>query len=331
MARFRTQINRLTVIDERIRAGKYPNSKDLAEDRQIETSTKTVQRDIRFLVDEFQAPIKYDPFKRGYYYTDPNYRFPMIVLSEGELFAVCIAEKVLKHYEGTPLYGRLAPIFDKLKKTLPEKISISPDLIVDSRFSFFGDFKKAIDPEVWNTVTTGLREQKTVAVHYQLPGWDEAMAREIDSYHVVGYQGEWYVVAWCHYKQDIRTFAFSRIKSAELLSQRFEVPQDFSFEKFAGNHFGIIWGDQEYDVRIEFTPDQAPYIKEREWHPTQAITENEDGSIVLSLKTNDLYELTRWILAWGPGARVLAPKELRDQVRTELENALKGYEQNPCD
>lgn len=145
------------------------------------------------------------------------------------------------------------------------------------------------------------------------------MPRDVDPYHVVSYQGEWYVVGFCHYKEEVRTFGMSRIKKAEMLNRRFETPADFDFERLAGTHFGIIWSDKEYLVRIWFSADHAPYVKERDWHPTQSIKENRDGSIILSFKTNHLFEVKRWVLSWGAGARVLAPKELNQSIMEDIE------------
>ncbi|MBM4388577.1 MAG: WYL domain-containing protein, partial [Deltaproteobacteria bacterium] len=70
--------------------------------------------------------------------------------------------------------------------------------------------------------------------------------------------------------------------------------------------------------RIRFTPDQAPYIREREWHHTQRIEDEEDGGLVLSFKTNNLYETKRWVLSWGADAEVMEPEELKGAVRREV-------------
>jgi predicted DNA-binding transcriptional regulator YafY len=72
-------------------------------------------------------------------------------------------------------------------------------------------------------------------------------------------------------------------------------------------------------VRIWFSADHAPYVKERDWHPTQTIRENKDGSMVLSFKTNHLFEVKRWVLSWGAGARVLGPKELNQSIMEDIE------------
>ena len=59
----------------------------------------------------------------------------------------------------------------------------------------------------------------------------------------------------------------------------------------------------------------SDYIREKRWHPSQQLTEIEDGSIELRLKLSSLVEVQRWILAWGGHAAVLAPAELVESVK----------------
>ena len=133
------------------------------------------------------------------------------------------------------------------------------------------------------------------------------------------------MIGFCRDREQILTFAVSRISKAELLESVFHIPSDFDFNTFMGKHFGIHRSGKEYTVRIRFSEHDAPYVKERNWHSTQAIKENKDGSVILSFKTNHLDGVKRWILSWGVGAQVLAPKELREEIIKELKASLKNY------
>ncbi|MHB8223648.1 MAG: WYL domain-containing protein, partial [Desulfurivibrionaceae bacterium] len=78
-------------------------------------------------------------------------------------------------------------------------------------------------------------------------------------------------------------------------------------------------------VKIRFSKEHAPYVLEREWHPGQTLDREKDGGVVLGFPALHLYEVRRWVLSWGSGAKVLAPKELVDAVREELGAALADY------
>ena len=77
-------------------------------------------------------------------------------------------------------------------------------------------------------------------------------------------------------------------------------------------------------MKIRFSVKVAPYVLERDWHPSQEIETCKDGAIVLALTVNHLLELKRWILSWGKNAVVLKP----DYFRTEIEMEIKEMSQN---
>lgn len=81
------------------------------------------------------------------------------------------------------------------------------------------------------------------------------------------------------------------------------MPADFDFEKFSESAFNVIWGEPQ-EVKIRFSPDQAPYIEERTWHPSQKIEKRADGSIDLTMRVANLWEIKRWLIGYGADAQV---------------------------
>ena len=116
------------------------------------------------------------------------------------------------------------------------------------------------------------------------------------------------------------------MSKARATKKEFTIPADFDFEAMAGKHFGIIFGDKEYSIRVRFDAEVAPYVKEREWHWTQVVEEFDDGSIEVTLKANHLLEIRRWILSWGGGATVLEPPELVAEVAKDVQKMCEIYE-----
>lgn len=322
MPKFKPQFRRLLFIDKRLRGDGYPNCSTLAAEWEV--SAKTIMRDIDYLRDELDAPIEYDAAQHGYYYSEANYRLPAISISESDLFAVCIAEKALQQFRNTPLHSRLASVFEKIEQSLPDHVSVQPAW-VDSRISIFPDAATTIDSTVWDTTAHALRENRRVRLRHQSPGRDQAVSRDVDPYHLVGYKGEWYLIGNSQTHREIRTFALSRVRSMQLLDETCTVPDDFDIDSLTGDHFGIMWGTRTHQVRVRFDAKIAPYIREREWHAKQKLTERRDGTAVLSFPTSHLNEVKDWILSWGPGATALAPKPLVTRIRTDLERALRNY------
>lgn len=317
---------RLAFIDRQIRegmaAGVLANCSSMAAG--YEVSPKTIRRDIDYLRSQRDAPIAYDPRRRGYYYTEENYSLPAIAINESDLFGLYIAQKALSRHENTPIYQKLAAVFRKIEKSLPGKVSLQP-CWVDARLSVIDDRQTVIDPRVWDAVAQGLHESRTLRIDYHKPGAPQPLAREVDPYHAAGFQGEWYLIGRCHLRRAVRTFAMSRIGQAATTGKTFIVPADFDFAALAARRFGIIGGDRDYTVKIRFAREHAPYVLEREWHGSQSIAEAADGSVVLTLTANHLLEVKRWVLSWGRGAKVLEPEELAEAVKQELAGALSAY------
>ena len=316
MPKFKLQYRRILFIDRKIREGSFPNCTSLA--REWEISSKTIQRDIDYLKYELDAPIEYDKSKHGFYYTENNYRLPAISMSESDLFSICIAERALKQFEQTPLYEKLTAIFKRIEQSLPNSVTIHPAWI-DNRILFFSEPTTTIHTDIWDTIADAIRLNRQLKITHRSPGLKKQLERTVDPYHLVNFKGEWYLSSLCHLRNSIRTFAVSRIKTVELMDDTFDMPNNFGREKMFGDPFGIIWNPKQYKVRILFTAKTAPYIEERIWHPAQKIQQGENGSIVLEFNTNHLNEVKDWILSWGPGARVLAPKILIDKVKTALQ------------
>jgi len=326
MAKNKNLLLRLLFIDRRIREGMASGvlANCTAMAGEYEVSTKSILRDIDYLRHQRGAPIAYDASRRGYFYTEEQYQLPAIDLTESDLFAICIAEKALAQHENSPVYERLRAVFGKIEASLPAAVSVQPDWI-DRSLSVVPEHQTRIDPAVWATVSEGLRFHRRLHILHQRPG-GTATSRPVDPYHLTRYQGEWYLVGHCRLRDEIRTFAVSRIRSAELLAQGFAVPDDFAAAVLHGGSFGVFGGEHEFSVRIRFSRDHAPYVLERQWHPQQQVVTHADGSVELSFPATHLPEVKRWVLSWGRGARVLAPDALVAAVREELAGMLAGYD-----
>ena len=316
MKRSKLQFERLLKLDQELKQQKYPNCFTLAKD--CEVSVKTAQRDFDYMRDRLKAPIAYDQARKGFYYTSGNWFLPALSLSEGDLFAVLLASRVIEQYKGTPVARELDAIFQKICDSMPEKISIRPELVF-SRFTFTGPASKPVEEKIWRTVVRGLLAQRSIQIEYRSPDAAKSKSRLVDPYHVANLQGEWYVFAFDHRSNELRQFAIPRIEKAELTDTKFVVPADFDPEKFLSVTFGrFAHGDKTETVRLLFDREMAYWVLERPWHPNQTVKRRRDGAVELSFPAQGLFEVQRWVLAWGHRVRVLAPTELKDMVGKEI-------------
>jgi predicted DNA-binding transcriptional regulator YafY len=322
MSKFKPLLNRIYFIDRKIRSGEYPNSKTLAEEWEV--SERTIKRDIEWMRSMQNAPIEYSSEQRGYYYSEQNYNLPAMEVSESELFAMSLASEVLKQYKNAPMYTNLKAMFEKIARFLPDKISIDLSWL-DSRFTLSEDAAPLIDAEIWQTVFQALRSGRRIKFLYKSPANKEQTKRVFEPYHAVSRNGEWYVLGYDHTRGAVRNFALSRIQSVETLREQFTIPADFDAKEFIDEHFGVFSSNNYFQVKIRCSSKIAPYLQERTWHKSQEITELADGSIDLEFQTNQLYPLVRWVLGFGKHAQVLAPNELIEAVKEEVQGAYNHY------
>ena len=308
----RPPLERMLRIHQAIRSGSHPNATRLAVD--LEVSTKSIHRDLEFMRDRLELPVEFDPKRNGYRYAQEVSSFPTLQITEGELFALLVAEKALQQYRGTTFEKPLLSAFRKMAASLPDSVSLN---LADweQTISFRTSAEPVLDLETFDTLAKATAGHRQLLLTYRKPGRKETEPRVVDPYHLANINGEWFLFGYCHLRQDIRTFVPSRILEVKTTGKTFPLPRKFSLEKRLRDSFGVISGQGEFDVLIRFDETISDYIREKRWHPSQQLTEIEDGSIELRLKLSSLVEVQRWILAWGGHAAVLAPAELVESVK----------------
>jgi proteasome accessory factor B len=146
----------------------------------------------------------------------------------------------------------------------------------------------------------------------------------VDPYHLANINGEWFLFAFDHLRNDLRTFVPARIKALRPTGKTFQRRQKFSLEKRLRGSFGVQSGRGEFDVLIRFQERVADYIREKKWHESQQLRELKGGGVELRFKLSSLAEVGRWILSWGGDAVVVRPAELVQWVRQGAMNVLRG-------
>jgi predicted DNA-binding transcriptional regulator YafY len=164
---------------------------------------------------------------------------------------------------------------------------------------------------------------RRIAMRYHSFSSNREKAYALDPYRLVFAQGGLYLVGFVQEYGALRTFSVDRILSVSLTEERFE-PMEIDDDAFA-HSLGVHQGAAPEEIAIEFDQRIARYVKERVWHPTQAVRELEDGGIVMTLRVSNDWALRSWILGFGQLAHVLAPPELAAQLLEELDRARSLY------
>lgn len=275
-------------------------------------------RDLRDLQDA-GVPIYND---HGYRIVE-QFKLKDISFALDEALALLYGIKLAEQQKG--LFRVPADLKLKLKSLLPENLSeeieniqerleVSPGQTADyeAKGEMFRDLNRAI------------KNNRVLRMEYYSFARDELTTREVEPYQLVFSEGFWYLVAFCHQREEIRLFRVDRIKRLEETGAGFELPPDFSYE----NYMGAAWGMErgaEFTLKIRFYGDGARYVKETKFHSSQEILEEDGGTIIFIAKACGLKAVTRWVLSFGDDAEVLEPEKLRDAVRKRLKAASERY------
>jgi predicted DNA-binding transcriptional regulator YafY len=320
----RFPLERIAALDQAIRAGQYPNAKTIG--KRLDVCRRTVLRDVEFLRDRLGAPIDFDPIRNGYFYRDPTFRLPTVSMTEGELLALVLAERILRQYRGTPYGPDLARAIKKITEGLNDVLTVDLGLLADS-YSFRTTAPESFDPDVFLGLTTAVRQRRRVVIRYWTASRNAETCREVDPYHLACVDGHWYLVAHCCLRGDIRMFAPSRIRSLELTETTFTPPAGFRIEEYLARSFIVLRGveGEVHRVRLRFTGEAVKYVRERQWHPSQVLEPGSDGGVTVGFELGNLREVERWALSWSPDCEVLEPPELRESIAKALAEAVKLY------
>ena len=322
----KVQFWRLLKIDEMIRAKRFPTVRSLA--KEFEVSKRTVERDIEFLRDRYEAPIEYDHSKCGYVYTQETFFLKSLFLTDEELFSAAVFEKALRQYRNTPIEGRLKAVFAKLTELLPDDaVSINTMWLGDS-FTFIPEPSPAIRPEIFDAVFSGVKVRRAIRFRYRSLTQTEAAVRTCEPYHIVCQRGAWYVIGRCADKNEERIFSFSRMSEIEVLQDRlFELPTGFTVEQYIDKNVGVWINRREpFTVRLLFSASVSVFAEEHIWNEEQTVLVHEDKSVEVSFKTTQFEEIKRFVLGQGASVRVLEPPELAQSVREEIEEMRSLYQ-----
>ena len=250
---------------------------------------------------------------------------PPVPFTPKEVAALAWAVKEAGHSQ--PFRGALSTALPKLQGLLPGpsgRVGLAIDGAVGGWTRGVKDYS-AFESRILELVRTIVSRTRCRVV-YQSPARKEPRTYPFDPYRLLPVQGGLYCVGFSHEHGHVIILAVDRIRNLQVTSDSFAVDPSFDPKRLEAEAFGVSWQEPMHVV-LRFSADQAPYVKEREWHPTQRLKDIRDGRVELAFTAGGEFEIIRWILGWGDAAEVVRPGSLREQVRSILRQASSQYSQ----
>lgn len=303
------------------RQGKTVN--ELVDELELDCHPRTVYRDLEALqAAGFPIYTEIESGKNLWMIMDSAREKMPIPLTLSELMSLYLGRDMLRVLQDTVYYSSLKSLFDKIKASLPADLlayleSIETNIQIGHRpYKPSGEWKSTID-----TINQALTSRSYLRIRYHTMSRNKTADRTVAPYTLWFFNDSFYLIAFCTLRQDVRLFAVDRISDIVISDQTFEKPEDFNAGEFMKSSFGIFKGEV-LKVKIIFEKDVAGYIKEKQWHASQTLTDLDDGSVLFEAQVEGLDEIRFWVLSWGAKARILEPESLRRAIREEAEKIL---------
>ena len=180
--------------------------------------------------------------------------------------------------------------------------------------------------ECFQTVAGALLQRNRLHITYHGRGNDQTSQREISPQRLIHYRDNWYLDAWCHTRNALRSFAVERITAAKALPQRCRDVPEKQLDAHYASSYGIFAGKPKHTAVLRFTPERARWVADEHWHPQQQGRFLEDSRYELCIPYSDSRELIMDILKHGADVEVIEPDSLRKLLSKHLQQALLQYE-----
>jgi len=291
----------------------------------LEISRATLKRDIAKLRDQLHVPIVFDRDLGGYILTQGHAgsELPGLWFNQEELLALITIQQLLEQLEPGLLGAKLKPLKERLAQLMTQHGLSSQDIARRIRILHAG--KRVVIAKSFEAVAAAtLARQRLKISHFSRQN-GQTTEREVSPQRLVHYRDNWYLDAWCHLRDDLRSFSIDAIAHIEVLGTPAKEVSAKTIDETVGVGYGIFNGTPKAWATLKFTPERARWVVKETWHPQQEARTEPDGSLVLSFPYADDRELVGDILRFGADVEVVGPAGLRSKVQRGLLAAVGRY------
>ncbi|MDP3621513.1 MAG: WYL domain-containing protein [Polynucleobacter sp.] len=296
---------------------------------ELEISDATFKRDLEYLRSRMNASIIYDRYLGGYAFEHPQdeekTELPGLWFTEKEATALVLMQHLLSSLDQGGLIGpHIEPLSAIIDGILGQSETTAKELRKRIKVLGMGSRKNNIDN--FSEIGAALLKRNRLDMEYYSKGKDELTQRQVSPQRLIYYRENWYLDAYCHLRNELRSFAVDGIRRAVPGNAKADDIPEKKLQEHFSESYGIFSGKATQRAKLRFTPEHARWVATENWHGQQVGSFDKEGFYTLEFDYNQDPELIMDILKHGSGVEVLAPASLKAKVRTELKKALDTYQ-----
>ena len=309
-------------IDQRLHASPGASFARLLEE--LGVSRAQLKRDLAYMRDRLNAPIEFDRDAGGYRYGEPQdgprYELPGLWFSADEVHALLTMQHLLVNLEPGLLTPHVKPLLQRLSAILGSRDGAKDE--VGRRVRVIPLQARRSNVEQFSVVARAVLKRRQLAVDHYNRAEDRRTTRTLSPQRLVHYRDNWYLDAWCHWRERLRSFAVDAVTEVQVLQHpALEVP-DEALDAELGAGYGIFAGQEVRWATLRFSAERARWVAAERWHSDQSGEFDAEGRYLLRLPFSDPTELVMDVLRHLPHVEVLGPPALDHEVRERVKQAL---------
>lgn len=185
--------------------------------------------------------------------------------------------------------------------------------------------ERRLDPKIFHCVGGAVLARQRLEFNYRARTTDADTRRHVSPQRLTRYRDNWYLDAWDHDREALRSFAVDRIRAPQVQAQAALDVAEAELEARLAAGYGIFAGPPKGWATIHFSAHAARWVADEHWHPEQQGERLADGRYALKVPYANAKELLMDVLKYGPDAEIIAPLALREEMKILLRLALAGY------
>jgi predicted DNA-binding transcriptional regulator YafY len=317
---------RISTLHRILKSARYPVPLARLMD-ELSCSRATAYRDIAFLRDALGAPIDSDGDQAAFHYATveaERFELPGLWLTSEELQALLALNELVGRTGPGILASALAPFRTRIDRLLSDQ-NDGKNFPLE-RIRVIGSGTRKVDESTFRHGASAVLGRKRLKFNYRARSTNEPTARTVSPQRLTHYRDNWYLDAWDHQREGLRSFALDRITRAEVRDEAALDRDEAELNQHLASSYGIFSGAPKAMATIRFSPHAARWVADEHWHSQQQGQWLNDGRYELKLPYSNSRELLMDVLKYGPDAEIVAPVSLREEMKIMLQLAIGAYQ-----
>ena len=177
--------------------------------------------------------------------------------------------------------------------------------------------------QLYEDIKNAILTQKLIRFDYY--GQHQQMSRRtVEPLQLLFKEYTWYLRAFCRERNDYRLFKLFRMKRLEVLEERFASREDWSQEKEDRHEDKPLPDNHMMPVDIWIDKKEAYRVYDR--FEEEELEVLPDGNFMAHLYASVDDWVYGFILSFGPSAKVVAPENIRQEMKRRIQEMSGNYE-----